>query len=192
MIHLQNALARLDEDLRKIGLRWALLGGVAVSALSEPRTTRDLDVAIAVESDTEAEDVVREFFARGYHFHDPVEQVETGRIATIRLLAPKDRDVVVDLLFASSGIEPEIVAAARPLEILPDLIVPVISMGHLLALKILAGRPQDRADAANLLRYAAPGDLAETRAALDLILERGFDRGKPLGEELDRLLSSLS
>lgn len=43
----------------------------------------------------------------------------------------------MDLLFASSGIEHEIVAAADPLEVLPDLTVPVARTGHLIALKPL-------------------------------------------------------
>jgi len=36
----------------------ALVGGLAVSARTEPRFTRDLDFAIAVENDAEAESIV--------------------------------------------------------------------------------------------------------------------------------------
>ena len=62
--------------------------------------------------------------------------------------------IVLDLLFASSGIEPELVAAAEPLEVWPALCVPVPRVGHLLALKVLARddvrRPQDLADIRSL------------------------------------------
>lgn len=36
---------------------WALVGGLAISARIEPRFTRDLDIAIAVENDARAEEV---------------------------------------------------------------------------------------------------------------------------------------
>lgn len=42
---------------------------------------------------------------------------------------------VIDLLFAPSGIEGEIAAAATPLEVFPDVRAPVAETGHLLALK---------------------------------------------------------
>ncbi len=79
------------------------------------------------------------------------------RLATVRL-APADESplgTVIDLLFAVSGIEPEIVAAADPVEAVPGFIVPVARIGHLVALKVLARddrtRPQDRVDLGALL-----------------------------------------
>jgi hypothetical protein len=63
---------------------------------------------------------------------------------------------VTDLLFASSGIEPEIVAAAEELLVLPDLTQSVATVGHLLAMKLLARddrhRPADADDLAALRR----------------------------------------
>lgn len=43
---LAEALIRLEAELRMISVRWAVVGGLAVSARTEPRTTRDVDVAI--------------------------------------------------------------------------------------------------------------------------------------------------
>lgn len=64
-----------------------------------------------------------------------MQQEATGRLATARLVAPDGPDgVMVDLLLASSGVEPEIVAAAERLEILPGLVVPVATAGHLVQL----------------------------------------------------------
>lgn len=51
------ALRRLDGDLDRVGVRWALIGGLAVSVRAEPRFTRDVDVAVAIDSDVEAEAV---------------------------------------------------------------------------------------------------------------------------------------
>jgi hypothetical protein len=71
---------------------------------------------------------------------------------------------VVDLLFASSGIEPEIAAAADALDVVPGLAVPTARMGHLIALKVLARddrtRPQDRVDLPALLQRADAAALA--------------------------------
>ncbi|RKY21773.1 MAG: hypothetical protein DRQ55_03250 [Planctomycetota bacterium] len=104
--------------------------------------------------------------------------------------------MVVDLLFASSGLEPELVAAAERLEVFPGVEVPVAGRAHLIALKVLAAdaatRPQDGIDAINLLREASPDELSETRAALELITSRGYARTKDLAAELESLLAGLS
>lgn len=117
------------------------------------------------------------------------------RLATARLRAGEGalRGVLLDLLFASSGIEPEIVAAAEEIEILPGFSVPVARTGHLVALKALArndrDRPQDLDDLRALLREATPADLADARGAVGLIEARGFARGRKLAEELEELLA---
>jgi hypothetical protein len=84
--------------------------------------------------------------------------------------------VVVDLLFASSGIENEVVASADRLEVLPRLTVPVATTAHLIALKALAGRNQDLTDLSYLIPAASPTDLDDAREAVKLIQTRGFNR----------------
>jgi hypothetical protein len=90
----------------------------------------------------------------------------------------------MDLLFASSGIEPEVVASAEPIELLPRLTMPVARTGHLIALKLLAQddieRPQDAADLRALLRTASAADLQQAREGVELIVGRGYDRGRDL------------
>lgn len=102
--------------------------------------------------------------------------------------------MIVDLLFASSGIEPEVVRAADMLEIVPGLRAPVATIGHLMALKVLARddrqRPQDFDDLRALLEEADPQDLEEARAALRLIKERGYQRGRELLPELEQIVGS--
>lgn len=55
MTPLLEALRAIARDLDREGARWALVGGLAVSARTEPRFTRDLDVAVAVPDDGAAE-----------------------------------------------------------------------------------------------------------------------------------------
>ena len=194
---LEAALRRLAADLAAIDQCWALVGGLAVSARAEPRTTRDVDIAVAAATDAEAERLVHALHRCGYTVWAVVEQDATARLATARLSTPEAgrQGIVIDLLFASSGIEPEIVAAAESVELVPQLTVPVARLGHLLALKVLARddlrRPQDWDDIRALLGEATPADLDEARAALRLISERGFHRGKLLLNELDEVISQI-
>ena len=45
---------------------WVLIGGLAVSVRSEPRFTRDLDIAVAVTDDPSAEGLVHSLSAAGF------------------------------------------------------------------------------------------------------------------------------
>lgn len=99
---------------------------------------------------------------------------------------------MVDLLFASSGIEPEVVAAADRIEAVPGFTVPVARLGHLIALKVSRDdrtRPQDRVDLAALLTQADAAALGEAREALTLVAQRGFQRGRDLLAGLDAALN---
>ncbi len=181
---LEAALRRIASDLQRHHRRWALVGGFAVSARAEPRFTRDIDAAVMVENDADAEGLVRALIADGYELLAAVQQDETGRLATVRLSSPPGGEVVVDLLFASSGIEPEIARSAEPTEIVPGLTLPIATTGHLIALKLLArddqSRPQDLADLRALRAVATPEDLAAADRAARLISSRGFNRGRDL------------
>lgn len=104
-------------------------------------------------------------------------------------------EVIVGLLFASSGIEPEIAQAAERLEITPGLVVPVATVGYLIALKILARddvtRPQDLADLRALITSAAPHDLSVADEAVMLIEARGFNLDRDLRKALEDLVAEL-
>lgn len=194
MVGLQKVLIRLETDARALNLHWALIGGLAVSARAEPRTTQDLDVAVAVGGDREAERVTADFQARGYTLDSVLEHLHSGRLATVRLLAPGQRPggYIVDLLFASSGVEPEIVAMAESLEVLPGLDVPVATVGHLLALKVLASRAKDLDDIERLMNVATAVDLETARETLTLIVERGYARDKDVQTSFAEILASYS
>ena len=193
MTALETALREICTDLTAADHSFALVGGLAVSARTEPRFTRDADIAVAVGSDAEAEALVRGLRARGYEIEALVEQEAVGRLATARLTrSRKPSSPVIDLLFASSGIENEIVAEAEEIELLPQFLVGVAITAHLIALKVLARddvtRPQDVADLRALLRVASAAEVERARAALTLIAQRGYHRGRDLRGELEKLL----
>lgn len=184
-------LAQAAADLDAIGARWAVIGGLAVAIRTEPRFTKDVDLAVAVADDREAEDLVNRMQVRGYALASLVEQDYVNRLATARLVRPKagTSSAFIDLLFANSGIKEEIVRRADRLEVLPDIFMPVASIGHLIALKVLAGRHQDLTDLGYLISAASEADLDEARASAAVIQERGFNRGQDLAGDLAAVIS---
>ena len=183
-------LRQAAADLDAIGARWAVVGGLAVAFRSEPRFTKDVDLAVAVADDAEAEGIVNRLQVRGYALASLVEQDYVNRLATARLVRPEagTSSAFIDLLFANSGIEDEIVRRADLLEVLPDVFMPVASIGHLIALKALAGRHQDLTDLGYLISAASDADLDEARASAAMIEERGFNRGQHLSEDLTAII----
>jgi hypothetical protein len=152
---------------------------------------RPLTLAVAVADDREAEAIVNRLQVRGYALASLVEQDYVSRLATARLVRPKagTSSAFIDLLFASSGIEEEIVRRADRLEVLPDVFMPVASIGHLIALKVLAGRHQDLTDLGYLIPAASEADMDEARTSVAKIQERGFNRGQNLPEDLAAIIS---
>ena len=190
---LESVAVHAQETLADLGHPWALVGGLAVSARAEPRFTRDVDFAVALKSDREAEALILAVQARGYRIDTVLEQETTGRLATVRLVAPGsgEHGVILDLLFASSGIESEVVERATVIEVFPGIELPVARVSDLLALKVLARdderRPQDTIDIRALLQEATASDLEATKTALTLIVERGFHRKRDLLQDFEDL-----
>lgn len=188
---LLTVLRRTAEALDVRRQPWALVGGLAVSVRSEPRFTRDIDVAAAVTDDAAAEALVSSLVASGFRLRLSLEHDGLKRLATVRLTPPGEPEegVVVDLLFASSGIESEICREADRLELGSGLIVPVAQAGHLVAMKLLAlapDRPQDAIDLRALIATLTEADRARARAATERIEALGANRSKPLSADLER------
>jgi len=173
---------------------YAVIGGLAVSVRSEPRVTRDADLAVAVASDREAEALVRELIGRGYRILAQLEQDDTHRLATVRLVSPNRPDAnsfVVDLMFASCGIETEVVRDASTAEVFPGVSLPVATRAHLIAMKVLSTGPkrfQDRGDLHALIQRASEAEIGSARAAVATIHQRHSARTKDLVADLERIL----
>jgi predicted nucleotidyltransferase len=192
------ALQRVASDLDAAGAPFALVGGLAVAARSVARYTKDVDLAVAVSQDREAEALVRTLIGKGYRLVGQLEHLDTFRFATVRLLPPRGllaeaESPIIDLLFATCGIEQDIVADAEPLAVDEGLTVRVARTGHLIAQKLLAQhpvkRPQDSIDARRLLQDAPASEIDLARRAMRLISERGYARGKSREADLDVMLA---
>ncbi len=171
----EAALRRVASRLDSTGVAWALVGGFAVSARSEPRFTRDVDACVLARDDAAAERLVGDLINAGYRVHTLVEQDAVHRLATVRLsvAAKPDSGMVV---------------------ILPGLSVPVAIAGHLVVLKLLARddqtRPQDHADLIALRPVLTVGDQEAAAAAVRLVVDRGYARGRDLITLLDTYLQA--
>lgn len=193
---LLRALQHIGEALNDRRCPWAVVGGLAVSIRLEPRFTRDVDVVAAVADDDAAEALVADLHQRGFTIRLVLEQAALGRLATVRLLAPGEPDagIVVDLLFASSGIESEICAAAEPVEVTPRFSVPVATVGHLVAMKALSVSPsrlQDEIDLQGLIAHLTPVERQRALDAATRIEAVGANRGRALRADLERRLPAL-
>jgi len=192
---LQQVLADIAAVFDAAGIDWALVGGLAVSVYVPPRFTRDVDVAVTAADDAEAERLVFRLQQAGYRVTMALEQETAARLATVRVLPANEppEGVVVDLMFASSGIEVEICRDATAIEVFPGLIAPVARPGHLVALKILSSddvrRPQDMADVRALLRTLDAVEMTRAQDAVGQITARGYHRGRDLSAGLARLLA---
>lgn len=190
---LEATLLRAIGDLREIGASFALIGGLAVSLRAEPRTTRDVDLAVGVADDSEAEGVVNALRSRGYAVAIVMEHESTGLLSTVRLLSPVPGHIFLDLLFGSSGIEPDLTARATVLEVLPGVEAPVATAGDLVALKLLARsaeRLQDSLDLQALRPMLTDADVRTARDAVRRIVERGFHRDRDLPALLEAYLGA--
>jgi hypothetical protein len=191
MQKLEQVTREVVNWLTESRIGYALIGGLAVSFRTIERFTKDIDLVIAAENDQEAENHVRELSSHGFQVQTLLEQTKHGRIATVRMIKAPLGSVFVDLLFASSGIEAEIVNGAEPIEVFENLSIPVASLPGLLALKVLSvdpiSRPQDVIDIKNLLSEACLEDIRESARLLQLVQTRGYNRGKDLLAEFEIL-----
>ncbi|MCO6430816.1 MAG: nucleotidyl transferase AbiEii/AbiGii toxin family protein [Deltaproteobacteria bacterium] len=176
------------------GVSCALVGGVAVGVWTEERFTKDLDFALAVKSDQQAEKLIKALLGKGYQIETVLEHKPTDSIAVAILSSPSEDSIThrIDLIFKQTGIEKEVVEGATIFELARNQKFRVASVGHLIALKVLSmddkTRPHDRLDIKNLIQAADGEDIQVAKEAIALIEKRGFHQSKDLGSVLKTLL----
>lgn len=189
-----DEIKTLTKDLNNLGVSWALVGALACSVYAEPRTTRDIDITVALSGRNELDNFVKKLTALGY-FNPQLLMHATPVITMgcrVFIQIKNDYSIPIDLLNNNCGIENEIVAAATTIEILPSLSLPVARLGHLMAMKILSqdsgDRIRDRSDIMAMLAIVDSTEISLCRAAILLITDRGFHRGRNLNAILDDFL----
>lgn len=164
-----------------------IVGGVAVSLLSRPRFTQDIDALVwLAESDWEPMLAAAPGYGIVPRIGNPLEFAQRTRVLLLRHVAT---DVDIDLILGGLELEKQTVDGARILDV-GGVPVRLPQVEHLLIMKAIAHRPLDLQDVAALLE-AHPeadievvrrwvGEFAAATAMYDLVedLERTLARRK--------------
>lgn len=143
MSALEDAVADIAAELDRLGIPYMLIGGLAVSAWGEPRSTLDVDVTIwATETQHAATELGRVFTAA---ISSPVEFLQRTRV--LPLLS--SQGVRIDVLFAAFPFEKEMIDRAE-VKGIGRHSVRVASVADLILLKAISLREKDRRDVERL------------------------------------------
>lgn len=157
---LQKAVAALD----RLGIPYALIGGLAVAARGAVRATQDVDllVAVAVQEAPSLEQSLRDSGFQATYYHGAADDPIAG---VLRLaISTAGAEVKCDVLLASRAWQTQAVRNATVVD-LGSFVVKVAQAADLFLLKLYAGGPQDLIDAAQLLRLQDPVERARWKAA---------------------------
>ena len=162
------AFTFLDEQR----VRYLVIGGLAVVAVGEPRTTADAD-AIVFLSASEAETLIRRAANNGFELDPAVEQQRLETTGTLRFRRGKFQ---IDLITASLPFEEAAFRRASRHELF-GVSLPFPSPEDLILFKVLAGRDKDMLDAIGVVRrHCDRLDIAYLEATLQPICELAEDQ----------------
>ncbi|MEN9847208.1 MAG: hypothetical protein RIS36_2355 [Pseudomonadota bacterium] len=190
MSFLFSELRRVTNDLHQSGIAWCLVGGLGTSVYVEPRTTKDIDIVVSVPDEAQRDNLKDLLLTKGYTNPQILMHTAPTRRMGWRVFIPPSREtsIPLDILVSVCGIEYDIVAKSTAIEILPGLSLPVASLGHLIAMKVLSQNPferlQDRVDLLALLGNATEQDRFVVEHSLKEIAHRGFAGKRDLIAEL--------
>ncbi|NLF40152.1 nucleotidyl transferase AbiEii/AbiGii toxin family protein [bacterium] len=146
-----GTLERVSAILAGEHIGHCLIGGLAVSMLSRPRATEDVDLIIAV-GEPERARVLSALASEFRVVQDQLMQFQRARIWRILLASPSgsaDEVVVVDFLLADREPYTSAVSNAMPVRI-GSVAVPVARKENLIAVKRISNRPIDVIDIESL------------------------------------------
>jgi len=153
---LKKILEQLNNFLRKLKEKktidsYALIGGLAISARSKPRATKDVDFLISTAFE-------EKFFKEVASLPDFRAELKKGDFGDpihllIRLYG-KDQTAIADFIVSHLNWQQEIINGATEIK-LEEEKIPVPLAEDLAILKLKAGSPQDLLDAEELLKATA-------------------------------------
>ena len=146
---LRDILIPIDRLMKGHGIPYAVIGGYAVAAWGNVRTTRDIDILCSTR---DLETLKSALSQSGMDFEhrmgdadDPISDV-----IRIRPGAP-GTPYEIDFLAGIRGAPPDLLARAREVS-LDDLKIPIASPEDMVVLKILGGSARDLEDARSIIR----------------------------------------
>lgn len=155
-----RAAWEMHDFFTRLGVPYAVIGGMAVQHWGEPRFTQDVDLTIAApleEPGTLVRSIVARFPSR---IEDPIDFARRNRVILIRA----SNGCSVDISLALPGYEDEVMRRAVAYELEPGKVIRLCSAEDLIIHKAVAGRPQDVRD--------IEGVVYRQRGALDVAYVR--------------------
>lgn len=159
----REQLRAVAHALSGLGAEYMLIGGLAVGIWTEVRATKDAGLSVRVPADPES--LRARLLASGLEVvaGDLPRALAQGEAVRFQRGGHGGESVVVDMLFAVTPFELEALARREPLHVL-GVDLPVATPEDLFVFKMIAGRPQDLADAAALAElHGAVFDWARIR-----------------------------
>jgi hypothetical protein len=153
-------LADLGKWLAAIPADAIIVGGIAVSLLSRPRFTQDID-ALVILADTEWERAITIAAAHGIvpRIDNALEFAQRARVLLLKHSASA---IDIDIIFGGLPFEHRAVAQAR-VQVVDGVSVKLPRVEDLLIMKAVAHRPQDMLDVDALLGAHPAADLEPVR-----------------------------
>ena len=167
-----SALGTLSKWLVSENIPHTIIGGIAVSLLTEPRATKDIDATIWSEQ-ISTEVLLASAASVGLvsRIESPLEFAAQARIL---LLKHQDSDVSIDLSLGALPFEKEMIERSQTI-VVGALRLRVARPEDLIISKAVPMRQQDLADIDKLLSYYPKVDFARIRALVgefQLLLDR--------------------
>jgi hypothetical protein len=148
-----KSMRRISKRLEKVGIPYAIVGGMAVFAHKYRRTTADVDVLLTREG---LEQFRAKFVAKNYRQKEGRPRRFVDKVNNVGI------DFLVTGLFPGSG-KPGPIVYPPPTAVRVEIgKVQVVNLKTLVELKLAARRYQDFADVVNMIRF---NDLDESFAA---------------------------
>lgn len=142
-VDVQQALVEAMARLRPLGDDFALIGGVALAVHGIERYTKDVDLATTVAQTAAAERSLTDLDLR---------PLKLGGVSL--LTGSGVRVDLIDRRFEYRGLFEEAIREAKESGLVAQsgaVELPVVALPHLVAMKLIADRPQDEADLHALL-----------------------------------------
>ena len=175
-------LRSVAQAFASIGAEFMLIGGIAVGVWSEARATKDCDLSVRVLASTAELRAALETAGLEVTRGDLARAQSAGEAVRLRRRGRSDEPIVVDLLFATTPFELAALRRRQPVSVL-GIELPVALPEDLLVFKLIAGRPQDMADAHRLFELHGP--------TFDLVAIRHWCKDFGAEHRLDTLIGSL-
>ena len=153
MDQLLKALQDIIGLFERLAIEYVVMGGLAARAHGIPRATYDIDFTIAIE-DEKLPGLYAEAQGLGYSIPDHQLGGWTDRVSGMPIvkfyLFIEGRKIDIDVFLARSDFQKEVLKR-RQVERVNGITLWMVSAEDLILLKLLASRPRDLADVADVL-----------------------------------------